>query len=93
MELFGGKKSITLFYSSHVAVFYIGYLNTARVCWLNREKESSHTNIYNISPVPGIDQYKKRRLRTRIHHFKIGWINKIDHKRSSGIDYSLVIPI
>ena len=37
-ELFGGrKKSITVFCSSHVAVFYIEYLNPARVGWLNTE--------------------------------------------------------
>ena len=33
-----GKQSITLFCRSHVTVFYIDYSNTARVCWLDREK-------------------------------------------------------
>ena len=42
------KKSITLFFSSHGAVFNIGYLSTVRVCWLNMEKESSHIRM-NIS--------------------------------------------
>ena len=38
MKLFGErKKSIMLFCSSHVSVFYIEYLNTARSCWLYRE--------------------------------------------------------
>ena len=45
VELFDGwQKYITVFCSSHVALLmcYIGYLNTARVCWLYREKEASH---------------------------------------------------
>ena len=36
LELFGGRlNSITLFCSLYVALFYFGYLNTARDCWLN----------------------------------------------------------
>ena len=46
VELFRGrKKSITLFCSSDVTVFYIVYLNTFSFSLLNREKESSHIRI------------------------------------------------
>ena len=47
VELFGGrKKSIILFCSSHIAVFYISYSNTTHVCWLDIGKESSHIRIF-----------------------------------------------
>ena len=42
VEFFGGReKSITIFCSSHMTVFYVGYPNTARVCW----KESSEFEL------------------------------------------------
>ena len=38
-----------LYCRSHLVVFmYIGYLNTTRLCWLNKERESSHIGITYI---------------------------------------------